>query len=80
MKIIDFFKRLFKRKQELIPIQEKYPEAKVITITRPQSRTIYDLDKGIITKSFKPRSAYQKRLWNNNKRLPKHLKDDDEDK
>lgn len=80
MKIFNFFKRLFKRNEkELIPIQKKYSQAKVITITRPNSKTVYDLNKGIVTKSFKPRSAYEKRQWNNNKPLPRSIRDEDEE-
>jgi len=80
-KIIERIKRLFKRdkSQKLHSFKELYPEAKTLTITRPHSRTTYNLEKGTVRKSFKPRPAHEKRLWNERKKMPRNFKDEDEE-
>jgi hypothetical protein len=81
LKIIEKIKQLFKRNkpQKLHSFKELHPEAKTLTITRPHSRTTYDLEKGTVRKSFKPRTAHEKRMWGNKKRMPQNIKDEDEE-
>ena len=48
---------------------------KPVHIPHPESHPIPNVNP----KFFKPRSAYEKRMWKNNKRLPRNIKDEDED-
>lgn len=73
MRILDFFKRLFKRK--------KQKEISVVHIPNPIPIHIPQMSHHHIPESklYKPRNQYQKRMWGNNKRLPKNFRDEDEE-
>lgn len=77
-RILSFFKRLFKKKS--IPaLAENYvpPKKQVYHMHNPPHPPVkVTIER---EKLYKPRNAYTKRLWHNNKPLPKNMKDDIED-
>jgi hypothetical protein len=72
MRTLDFFKRLFKRKEKTI-IKNPYRE----NIPIPSSHPIphHHMSE---SKLYKQPNHYSKRMWNNKKSLPKNFKDEDE--
>ena len=72
MRILDFFKRLFKRKEKVISVVHIPTPEPIVHIPTPP----FHMPE---SKLYKPRNQYSKRMWNNNKPLPKNFKDEDED-
>jgi hypothetical protein len=64
----------------IIESKLELPKKQVYHIHNPPYQPIkVTIEREPVHKSFKPRSAYEKRMWNNNKKMPRNFKDEDED-
>jgi hypothetical protein len=70
-KIKEFFNRRKSKRHKVW----KSIKSDIETHRMPQKPT-YPIPK---SKNFKPRPAYEKRVWSQNKKMPRKFKDEDED-
>lgn len=70
LKLIRKIRELFSRKRK------SEPEFRLHTPYRIPEKEVYPIPK---SRDFKPRSAYEKRVWKSTKKMPRKFKDEDED-
>jgi hypothetical protein len=75
---VNLFKRLFKRKQKNdVSPKEREDLIKAMNALKTEPcKPFVPVHHMPHSKLYKPRNAYQKRLWKNDKPLPKHINDE----